>query len=177
MQNVQIENGDQSENDIRPKIWKELIKRWPTISQKLTIFVIFILLYGLGFSLFPNYAKPDTNIMRFIFLLIGAEICGIIVSLFGLPDMLGMLFWGVFYTNIGLSDFKELSYVEAFLREMALVNILLLAGLGLEYDSLKKLFVMVLRLTLIPTCAEVFVITVLSYFLLDMPLIWGALLG
>lgn len=29
-----------------------------------------------------------------LFLFIGAQFCGILVSFTGLPDMLGMLFWG-----------------------------------------------------------------------------------
>lgn len=60
---------------------------------------------------------------------------------------------------------------------MALVNIMLLAGLGLDYDSLKKLFRFIMQLTLIPTVAEVVAITVLSRYLLDLPWLWGVLLG
>lgn len=60
---------------------------------------------------------------------------------------------------------------------MALVNIMLLAGLGLDYDSLKKLFRFIMQLTLIPTIVEVVVIAVLSRFLLDLPWLWGTLLG
>lgn len=64
-----------------------------------------------------------------------------------------------------------------FYREMALVNIMLLAGLGLDFEALKKLFGMVMRLTLIPTIAETAIITILAYFLMNMPWLWGILLG
>lgn len=60
---------------------------------------------------------------------------------------------------------------------MALVNIMLLAGLGLDFEALKKLFGMVMRLTLIPTIAETAIITILAYFLMNMPWLWGILLG
>lgn len=160
-----------------PKIWRSFIKNWHLISQPLAILMILALMWGIGFSLVPDLVQPRTPIMRIIFLFVGAQVCGIIVDLMGLPDMLGMLFWGVFYTNVFGGNFLGLGGLEAALRELALVNIMLLAGLGLDYVALKKLFGMVMRLTLIPTIAEVAVITVLSHFLLEMPWLWGALLG
>lgn len=54
---------------------------------------------------------------------------------------------------------------------------MLLAGLGLDWNSLKKLFGMVMRLTLIPTIAETVIITILAHFLMGMPWLWGILLG
>lgn len=60
---------------------------------------------------------------------------------------------------------------------MALVNIMLLAGLGLDPQAFKKLWFMILRLTLVPTIVEVAIIAVLAYFLLSMPWLWGLLLG
>lgn len=60
---------------------------------------------------------------------------------------------------------------------MALVNIMLLAGLGLELNSLRQLFGMVLRLTVVPTFVETAAIALLGHWLLDMPWLWGLLLG
>lgn len=54
---------------------------------------------------------------------------------------------------------------------------MLLAGLGLDLDALKKLFGMVMRLTLIPSFFEVASIAVLSHLLLDLPWLWGSMLG
>lgn len=62
-------------------------------------------------------------------------------------------------------------------RDMALINIMLLAGLGVDLQPLKKLFRIIMQLTLLPTIAEVAALTVLSHFLLGMPWIWGVLLG
>lgn len=61
--------------------------------------------------------------------------------------------------------------------EMALVNIMLLAGLGLDLDALKKMFGVIMRLTLIPTILEVGAITLCSHYLLNFPWLWGVLLG
>jgi solute carrier family 9B (sodium/hydrogen exchanger), member 1/2 len=60
---------------------------------------------------------------------------------------------------------------------MAMVNIMLLAGLGLDLIALKKLFGIIMRLTLIPTFLEVGAITVCAHYLLNFPWLWGILLG
>lgn len=60
---------------------------------------------------------------------------------------------------------------------MALVNIMLLAGLLLDFEALKKLFCTIAKITLIPTIAETVVIAVIARFLLNMPWLWGFLLG
>lgn len=64
----------------------------------------------------PDYAVPHTVIMRIAFLFVGAQISGILVTFLKLPDMLGMLFFGVLYTNVGLADFSGYQKLEAFLR-------------------------------------------------------------
>lgn len=172
--------NDDSTNKINtdsPKLWQIFMRNWPIISQKVVLLIAAILTWGVVYSIFPGYTHPSAPIMRLVFLFIGAEITGVLVSLTGLPDILGMLFWGVLYKNIGLANFEGLTGLEGFLREMALVSIMLLAGLGLDLKALKKLFGMVMRLTLIPTFVEVACVAVLSFFLLNMPWLWGILLG
>lgn len=70
----------------------------------------------MAFVLFPDYAQPQTAIMRIAFLFVGAQIAGILVSFAHLPDMLGMLFFGVLYTNVGLANFEGYQRLELFLR-------------------------------------------------------------
>lgn len=60
---------------------------------------------------------------------------------------------------------------------MALVNIMLLAGCGLDLIALKEHIGIITRLTLIPTIVEVGCITFLAQILLDVPLIWGVVMG
>uniref|UniRef100_W8B8J4 Mitochondrial sodium/hydrogen exchanger 9B2 n=2 Tax=Ceratitis capitata TaxID=7213 RepID=W8B8J4_CERCA len=160
-----------------PKIWRILVKHWPYISQPLALAAVFIALWVLGYVLLPDYALPNTPIMRIFFLFVGAQLTGVLVTFIALPDMLGMLFFGVLYTNAGLADFTGYNKFEAFLREMALINIMLLAGLGLDASAFKKLWFMILRLTLVPTIAEVTIIAMIARFTLDMPWFWGILLG
>lgn len=74
-----------------------------------------------------------------------------------------MLAIGVLLRNI---SFLQLSgqYVEfaAFLRKMALVNILLPAGLGLDPGALKRMAGMVVGLAIIPPLIEVLAVMFLS---------------
>jgi NhaP-type Na+/H+ or K+/H+ antiporter len=60
---------------------------------------------------------------------------------------------------------------------MALVNIMLLAGCGLDLIALKEHLGIITRLTLIPTIIEVGSITFLAKILLDVPVIWGVVMG
>ncbi|XP_055524834.1 sodium/hydrogen exchanger 9B2 isoform X2 [Wyeomyia smithii] len=177
LQRSDIENGPNDE-PLNRDAKRIAARNWSVLSQPLALLAIFFLLWGIAFSLLPRHlTEPNTPFMRLWLLFVGAQVSGILVSLTGLPDMLGMLFWGVLYTNAGWADFSGLQTVEVFLREMALVNIMLLAGLGLDYDSLKKLFRFIMQLTLIPTIVEVAAIAILSRFLLDLPWLWGILLG
>lgn len=93
------------------------VRNWPIVSQPLALLAIFALLWGIAYSVLPReLTEPNTPFMRLWFLFVGAQISGILVSLTGLPDMLGMLFWGVLYTNVGWAEFQGLQKVEVFLR-------------------------------------------------------------
>ncbi|XP_023176845.2 sodium/hydrogen exchanger 9B1 isoform X2 [Drosophila hydei] len=160
-----------------PKWWRHLVLHWGLVSEHVALLVIFLGLWTLALALLPNYAAPDTVIMRIILLFVGAHLAGILVTFIHLPDMLGMLFFGVLYTNVGFANFEGYERFELFLRELALINIMLLAGLGLDAGAFRRLWLMILRLTLLPTIFEVAVIAVLAHFTLSMPWLWGTALG
>ncbi|XP_049534078.1 sodium/hydrogen exchanger 9B2 isoform X2 [Anopheles darlingi] len=155
-----------------------LQRNWPIISQPLALLTIFALLWAIAAAILPpELSHPSGGLLRLLFLFVGAQTCGVLVALTGLPDMLGMLFWGVLYANVGWADFSGYGRVEVFLREMALVNIMLLAGLGLDYRALRSLFRFIMQLTVVPTVAEVMTVTILARYLLALPWLWGVLLG
>lgn len=96
--------------------WRYIQRHWPVTSQQLAILIIFLLLWAIGASVLPEYALPSSAIMRMLLLFVGAQVCGIVVSFVGLPDMLGMMFFGILYTNVGWGHFEGLSRLEAALR-------------------------------------------------------------
>ncbi|KAH8251847.1 hypothetical protein KR038_009400, partial [Drosophila bunnanda] len=160
-----------------PQWWRYLVQHWVNTSEHVALLAIFLGLWAMAWVLLPEFSEPQTVIMRIAFLFVGAQVSGILVTFIHLPDMLGMLFFGVLYTNLGLANFEGYQRFELFLREMALINIMLLAGLGLDGDAFKRLWFMILRLTLLPTIAEVAVIAGLAYLTLSMPWLWGIALG
>lgn len=74
------------------------------------------------------------------------------------------------YTN--RYTFPSLSF-----RKMALVIILVRAGLDLDPTALKKLKYTVLKLGLVPWAIEAVIVGLLGHYFLDLPLLWGFALG
>jgi NhaP-type Na+/H+ or K+/H+ antiporter len=62
-------------------------------------------------------------------------------------------------------------------RKIALVIILTRAGLDLDPAALKRLRVTVPKLGLVPWLVECAVVAVMTHYLMDLPWIWGFLLG
>ncbi|KAF2885185.1 hypothetical protein ILUMI_20982 [Ignelater luminosus] len=89
-----------------------------------------------------------------------------------------MLFTGLIFQNVGFVNFDDsFKPVTKELRKIALVIILIRAGLDLDPVALKRLKITVPKLGLVPWAVEVIVITIMSRFLLDMPWDWSLLLG
>lgn len=70
----------------------------------------------------------------------------------------------------------QLTMLYSF-RELAPVNIMLLAGLGVDLRAAKEYMFSILKLTFIPMAAEVAIVAALSHYLMAMPWIWAVLLG
>lgn len=96
--------------------WRHLVLHWSLISEHVTLLAIFVGLWVLAFVWLPEYAAPNMAIMRIVLLFVGAQISGILVTFIHMPDMLGMLFFGVLYTNLGLANFAGYERFEVFLR-------------------------------------------------------------
>lgn len=69
------------------------------------------------------------------------------------------------------------NYCNIRFRKIALVVLLTRAGLDLDPDALKKLYLRVITLGLVPWLAEATMMALLSHYLLDLPWTWGMLLG
>jgi NhaP-type Na+/H+ or K+/H+ antiporter len=62
-------------------------------------------------------------------------------------------------------------------RKIALVIILIRAGLDLDPAALKRLRITVPKLGLVPWVVECVIVAVMTHYLMDLPWIWGFLLG
>lgn len=94
------------------------------------------------------------------------------------PGLLGMLLLGVFIGPYGFNLLdSDLINASADLRKIALIIILLRAGLGINKNDLKKIGNTALKMSCIPGLIEGFFIAFASMKLLNFTLIQGGILG
>jgi Kef-type K+ transport system membrane component KefB len=92
-------------------------------------------------GMFGDVAKPPSGtIFVLIILVVLALIFGWLFSLIRLPPLLGMLLTGIVIKNIpGMAFDQYWTPASSILRGIALVVILMRAGLGLDPQALKRL--------------------------------------
>lgn len=99
-------------------------------------------------------------------------------SWLGLPGFLGVLLLGMAIGPNGADWIDEsIMLVSGDLREIALIIILLRAGLGLHRQTLKKVGLPALRLGFIPVVVEGFIILLAAVWLLDITAVEAGMLG
>lgn len=95
-----------------------------------------------------------------------------------LPGLLGMLMVGVIIGPYGMNILQQdLINISADLRKIALIIILLRAGLGINKKDLKRVGTTALKMSCIPGLIEGFFIAFASVKLLDFTFIQGGILG
>ena len=101
-----------------------------------------------------------------VLILIGGWLTGRLFTKIGLPSVLGMIFWG-----IGIGVFAEgfipssLDEISPFLKSLALIIILLRAGLGIRRSTLKKVGKVALLMAFLPCLFEGGALLLLFHFL------------
>lgn len=150
------------------------------VGKWLTGLLIISLVFGSLVSLLGESALPGSNIFSLFVLFVLAEAAGRAVVPLRLPPLLGMLVVGILLKSvpgldvIGKNIDQEWS---AALRNLALVIILLRAGLGLDPAALRQLSFMVVRLAFSPCVVETLVVAVVTHLVLGFPWLWGLMLG
>lgn len=95
-----------------------------------------------------------------------------------LPGLLGMLILGVLIGPHGFNLLQEgMLQVSADIRSIALIIILLRAGLGIKKDDLKRVGITALKMSCIPGLIEGLFIALASIRLLDFTFVQGGILG
>ncbi len=95
-----------------------------------------------------------------------------------LPGLLGMLFLGIIIGPYGLNFLsKDILLISSDLRTIALIIILLRAGLGIERDSLKKVGPSAIKMSFIPGLLEGLTITFLASYLFKLSKVEAGMLG
>lgn len=95
-----------------------------------------------------------------------------------LPGLLGMIIIGVLIGPYGFALLsEEMMQASGDLRKIALIVILLRAGLGIEKENIKKVGKPAIKLSFIPGLLEGFTIAFLAMFFLDFTFVQGGILG
>jgi len=112
-----------------------------------------------------------------IILILGL-IATILMTSLKLPGLLGMLIAGIIIGPFGLGFLSSETVAElGDLRKIALIIILLRAGLGLKKDALAKVGSSAIKMSFIPGVFEGFTIAAIATVLLDFSFIEGCVLG
>ena len=148
------------------------------LARLLFVFLVLGLFLGTAWGLFAEY-QLWTTLYSLTFLLIVSHCFGWIASKVKMPPLLGMLISGFCLKNIpGINQVFLLDPLwSSRLRTLALVVILLRAGIGLDPAALKRLSFTVVRLAFAPCLVETLVIVLVTHFFLDLPVVWGFVLG
>ncbi len=100
-------------------------------------------------------------------ILVGGWLFGRLSSRIGLPGVLGMTIWGVLIGTIWRETIPaELWNLAPFLKSLALIVILLRAGLGIKISTLKRVGNVVIKMAFLPALCEASVLTLLFHYLL-----------
>ncbi|KAJ8949778.1 hypothetical protein NQ318_019008 [Aromia moschata] len=167
-----------------PNFWQKICPHpfFPTyrqFSRILALILIGLLSWCSLYTIVGETAgPPDGTLFQLIVLSICAYFGGWLMSLTTFPALVGMLFTGILLQNINAIDIDEhFTEISKELGHIALVIILIRAGLDLDSEALHKLKYTVLKLSLIPWIIEAAAVMIMSKYLLNMSWEYSILLG
>ncbi|XP_068621556.1 sodium/hydrogen exchanger 9B2-like isoform X2 [Battus philenor] len=148
-------------------------------AQTLSVFLIGILVWVVIWIVMGDTAAPGGQLFTLAVLTIAAHFGGwLMVKVTTLPALIGMLIVGIVMKNVGFVNFdSNYERVCSYIRKIALTIILTRAGLDLDPVAMKKFFLTVIKLALIPWTFECVLCAVMSNLLLGLPWDWAFLLG
>ena len=123
-----------------------------------------------------------TNILIIIFSLIligfAANFSGKLIELIKLPSLIGMILLGMIIGPSFLNIVpKSTLQIAPYLKDIALVTVLFIAGLGISLKQMKQIGRSAVLLSIIPATFEGFTIAILSMIFLKFTFVQGAILG
>ncbi|XP_022110696.1 sodium/hydrogen exchanger 9B2-like [Acanthaster planci] len=140
---------------------------------------IVVLLWAVLWSITGAEALPGGNLFAIYVLVVVAALGGKLIELVHLPALLGMLLVGFMFKNvpgIQIADDIHPGWASA-LRNIALVVILVKAGLGIDAAALRRLSVVCARLATVPCVSEAVTVALVSRGLLGFGWDWAFMLG
>ncbi|CAG0885453.1 unnamed protein product [Darwinula stevensoni] len=134
-----------------------------------------------GYGLTGSEMLLDGNLFKLYIVFFACLLGGWVMEIIRLPGLLGMLLVGILLGNLerqtGWMEHPLQPEWSGKIRGIALVVILIRAGLGLNPEQLRRLSLMVTRLAFVPCTIEAIAVACFSYFILELPWTWGFMLG
>ncbi|KAK9730825.1 Sodium/hydrogen exchanger family [Popillia japonica] len=151
-------------------------------SDVIALILILLFCWAITYSILGDRVGLGSQTVSLIILFLASKIAGYLISLLKITPMAAMVVMGVLFKNIGFiqldSNFTQfIAILRVVYCQLAIMNIMLPTGLGLDFSSVKKMIWMVLNLAALPVLAEAVGIILFSHFLLELPWIWAILLG
>ena len=134
-----------------------------------------------GYGLTGQEMLINGNLFKLYVLFFACLLGGWFTEIIRLPGLLGMLFVGMILgnlerqTSLGKQPFHQ--DWSGKTRGLALVVILIRAGLSLNPKQLRRLSLMVVRLAFVPCTIEAIAVACLSNLILGFPWTWAFMLG
>lgn len=157
---------------------------------------IFALVFLNLWAFFGDEALPPYGSLFHIWMLfISGHFAGKIATIFNMPTLLGnmiagilkahfltqkQLFSSLYFTGFiygNLLDLELDKRVTFILRQLALMVILLRAGISLDANAIQKFVAVLFRLSLLPSLLEAIVIAVAAFFVFDLSWSLSLMLG
>lgn len=116
-------------------------------------------------------------LVSFLILFVGGIITGKLIEKLYLPKLMGMIAFGCL-ANVYLKIIDPLALeFGGILKNLALVIVLLIAGLGIKKEQIKKVGRPAILLSIIPVSIEGLMVMFLSMKILKLPMIQAGILG
>jgi solute carrier family 9B (sodium/hydrogen exchanger), member 1/2 len=114
----------------------------------------------------------------FVLIIIGGWLSGKLSEKFRMPSVLGMTLWGILLSYFFQDKFPASVWeISPFLRSLALIVILLRAGLGIEKEVLQKVGWVSVRMAFIPCIFEGASVALIARYLLSFSWTEAGMLG
>ncbi|XP_047042266.1 sodium/hydrogen exchanger 9B2-like isoform X1 [Helicoverpa zea] len=148
-------------------------------AQNVAVLIIGLLVWMTLWIVMGDTVAPGGQLFSFAVLTIVAYFGGwLMQKITTLPALIGMLIMGIVMKNVGLVNFDDtFQTVASYIRKIALTIILTRAGLDLDPSAMKKYFLTVIKLALVPWTFECILCAILAYFFLGLPWNWAFLLS
>ncbi|XP_072051345.1 sodium/hydrogen exchanger 9B2-like [Amphiura filiformis] len=149
------------------------------LSRWLTLGLIAFLIWAVLWSITGSETLPGGNLFGLYVLIVCCFMGGWLIAKIYLPPLLGMLIAGFLLKNIPVINVAADIYPSwsMALRNIALVVILVKAGIGINATALKRLSGVCFRLAVFPCTLEACLVAAMAYGIIDFAWDWAFMLG